>query len=253
MVRNEPKEFYMATVTEHYEKHLAPYYSWLFGDFSAAVESNSQFFIIHKLLPGKSNIAIDLGAGCGFGSIALVQLGFKVLAIDLSQTLLDELKSNSGSLDITTIKDDILNFPTHCPEGIELCICIGDTLTHLESFDDVKHLFADIYKSVRMGGKFVLVFRDLVYELKGTDRFIPVKSDSEIIFTCFIEYLNESVIVNDIIYSRTPGGWKLCVSSYRKLRIPVDWVRRELKELGFTITFCTRDKGMITLIAFKNI
>jgi|NGEPerStandDraft_9_1074522.scaffolds.fasta_scaffold149376_1 predicted RNA methylase len=97
----------MATVTEHYEKHLAPYYSWLFGDFMTVVESNRQFFIIHKLLPGISNIAIDLGAKCGFGSIALAQLGFKVIAFDLSQALLDELISKSGSLDITPIKDDI--------------------------------------------------------------------------------------------------------------------------------------------------
>jgi hypothetical protein len=55
------KEIHMATVVEHYEKHLAPYYSWLFGDFEAAVESNRNFFILHKLRPGKSNIAIDLG------------------------------------------------------------------------------------------------------------------------------------------------------------------------------------------------
>jgi len=242
----------MATVVEHYEKHLARYYSWLFGDFSAAVESNRQFFIHHNLLPGKSNIAIDLGAGCGFGSIAMAQLGFKVLAFDLSQTLLDELKSKSENLDITPIKDDILNFTAHCPEGIELCVCMGDTLTHLDSFDDARHLFADVYNSVRTGGKFVLVFRDFIFELKDTDRFIPVKSDSDTIFTCFIEYLKESVLVNDIVYSRTPQGWKLDVSSYKKLRIPEDWVRRELIELGFKITFCTKDKGIITLIACKN-
>jgi hypothetical protein len=129
---------------------------------------------------------------------------------------------------------------------------MGDTLTHLQSFEDVKHLFADVYNSVMIGGKFVLVFRDLVYELKGTDRFIPVKSDSETIFTCFVEYLKESVLVNDIIYSKTRQGWKLDARSYRKLRIPLDWVRRELTELGFTITFCTKDRGMITLIACKN-
>ncbi|MCZ7402082.1 MAG: class I SAM-dependent methyltransferase [Candidatus Methanoperedens sp.] len=249
---NELKEIYMATVVEHYEKHLAAYYSWLFGDFSAAVESNRQFFILHKLLPGKSNIAIDLGAGCGFGSIALAKLGFKVLAFDLSQTLLDELKSKSGNLEITPIKDNILNFTAHCPEGVELCVCMGDTLTHLESFDDARHLFADVYNSVRTGGKFVLVFRDYIFELKDTDRFIPVKSDSNTIFTCFIEYFEGYVLVNDIVYSRTPQGWKLDVSSYKKLRIPADWVRRELIELGFTITFFTKDKGMITLIACKN-
>jgi len=242
----------MATVVEHYEKHLAPYYSWLFGDFGDVVESNRNFFTIHKLFPGKSNIATDLGAGCGFGSIALAQLGFKVIAFDLCQALLDELKSESGNLDITPIKDDILNFTVHCPEDIELCACMGDTLTHLGSFDEVRHLFADVYNSIRIGGKFVLTFRDLVIELKDTERFIPVKSDSETIFTGFIEYFDGYVLVNDIVHSKTPHGWKMDVSSYRKLRIPAEWVRRELTELGFTISFFKNDKGMIKLIAGKN-
>src|SRR3990170_4884486 len=175
----------MGTVTEHYEKHLALYYSWLFGDFNKTVAANRHFFIVQKLIPEKSKIAIDLGCGSGFQSIALAQLDFSVYAFDLSQTLLDELKNNSASLHITPIKDDTLNFASHRPENAELSVCMGDTLTHLDSLEQVKNLFADIYGSLETGGKFVLTFRDLVPELKGVERFIPVKSDSENIFTCF--------------------------------------------------------------------
>ncbi|HMB44544.1 MAG TPA: hypothetical protein VKL21_01855 [Candidatus Methanoperedens sp.] len=73
----------MATVKEHYEKHIAQYYSWLFGDFNERVESNRHFFIENKLLPEKSETAIDLGAGSGFASVALAQIGYNVLAIDM--------------------------------------------------------------------------------------------------------------------------------------------------------------------------
>lgn len=241
----------MATVAEHYEKHLALYYSWLFGDFNDLVEANRHFLMVQKLIPGKSKIAIDLGSGPGFQSIALAQLGFRVFAFDLSQTLLDELKNNSGRLHITPIKDDILNFASRCPESVELSVCMGDTLTHLDSFEKVKNLFADVYRSLETGGKFVLSFRDLVPELKGADRFIPVKSDSATIFTCFLEYEAEHVKVNDMIYTKSQNTWKLDVSYYRKLRIPMEWVRRELLELGFTIGLCENNKGMITVIAGK--
>ena len=241
----------MATVEEHYEDHLAQYYSWLFGDFDEIVEANRQFFIVHKLIPGNSKIALDLGAGSGFASIALAEIGYSVIAIDLCQALLDELKCHSGSLDITPIKDDLLNFTAHCPESAGLCVCMGDTLTHLDSFENVKSLFADVYRSLKTGGKFVLTFRDLVFELKGTERFIPVKSDSETIFTCILEYEKEHVIVNDMIYTKNQGLWKLDVSSYRKLRIPLEWVRRELLESGFEIELCENNKGMITIIAGK--
>ncbi len=241
----------MTDVTEHYEKHLARYYSWIFGDFNETVEANRDFFIANKLSPVKSEIAIDLGSGPGFQSIALAQLGYKVYAFDLSQTLLNELKNNCGRLYITIIKDDILNFADHCPENIGLCVCMGDTLTHLDSFEKVKSLFTDIYHSLETRGTLVLTFRDLVFELKGISRFIPVKSDPETIFTCYLEYEEQYVKVNDLIYTRNDNTWKLDVSCYRKLRIPMEWVKMELSEIGFTIVLCEQNKGMITVIAGK--
>lgn len=242
----------MATVAEHYEKHLARYYSWIFGDFNDTIEANHQFFVVHKIIPGRSKLAIDLGAGCGFQSIPLAQMGFSVLAIDLSQRLLDELRGHIGHLHITPIKDDILNFTAHCPETVELCLCMGDTLTHLDSFEKVKSLFADVYGSLETGGNFVLTFRHLVFESYGRDRFIQIKSDSSTIFTCMLEYEKEHVIVNDMIYTKNIDGWKLHVSSYRKLRIPSEWVTKELTEVGFTIGLCENNKGMITVIANKR-
>ncbi len=133
--------------------------------------------------------------------------------------------------------DDILNFASHCPESVELCVCMGDTLTHLDSFEKVKSLFADVYNSLEAGGKFVLTFRDLVPELKDVDRLIPVKSDPETIFTCLLEYETEHVKVSDMIYTKRRDKWKLDVSCYRKLRIPIEWVRMELSGLVLLLVF----------------
>lgn len=239
----------MATVVEHYENHIARYYSWMFGDFNENVDKNYRFFCIKEIIPKKSKIAIDLGAGCGFQSLALAKLDFSVIALDSSKTLLDELKSHSGNLKIIAAKDDITNFTAHCPEKVELCICMGDTLTHLGSFDEIKKLFEDVYNSLEDGGKFILTFRDLVFELEGKNRFIPVKSDSENIFTCMLEYEKDHVIVNDIVYKKIKDDWKMDVSSYTKLRIHMDWVRKELMKSGFIINLCEIEKGWITVIA----
>ncbi len=115
----------------------------------------------------------------------------------------------------------------------------------------IKNLFADVYRSLETGGKFVITFRDLIPELKGVDRFITVKSDPETIFTCFFEYESVHVKVNDIIYRKSKDGWKMDVSCYRKLRIPPEWVTKELSDLGFTIALYENNKGMITVIAGK--
>lgn len=242
----------MSNVSEHYENLLAEYYSWMFGDFNERVEANRSFFVANGITPQKSGTAIDLGAGSGFQSLALAQLGFKVLAVDLSQKLLDELKNNRGTLPVTTVRDDLLNFTSHFPSPVELCVCMGDTLPHLESFDQVTALFERIYGALAWDGKFVTTFRDLTLELKGLDRFIPVRSDGNTIFTCFLEYGQDLVQVHDLVYARKNDTWEFHKSSYQKLRLSGEWVLEQLRAAGFTIKSSDNAKSMITIIAEKK-
>ncbi len=242
----------MSSVSEHYENLLAEYYSWMFGDFDAQVEANRAFFSANGIIPRKSGTAADLGAGSGFQSIALARLGFNVVAIDLSQKLLDELKGRSGALPVTAVRDDLLNFAAHCSHPVELCVCMGDTLPHLESFDKVAILFERVYNGLAKDGKFVMTFRNQSSELKGLDRFIPVRSDANTIFTCFLEYGSDHVQVHDLVYRRNHDAWILQKSSYRKLRIPFDWALERLKKTGFAIKTNNNDKGLTTIIAEKR-
>ena len=109
---------------------------------------------------------MDLGAGPGFQSIPLAQLGFKVKAIDLNRQLLLEIDDRRGDLPIETINADLLKFTKHCLDPIELCVCMGDTLTHLTSLDNVANLVKTVHQSLSAGGLFILTFRDLTTELK---------------------------------------------------------------------------------------
>lgn len=241
----------MASVSEHYESHLALHYSWLFGDFATKCRENDEFFHSHDIKPVSSGVAVDLGCGPGFQSIPLAEIGFEVISIDVSEKLLDELNSKKSGLPITTVKDDVLNFENHCPDNIELCICMGDTLTHLVSTQDVRGLIERVYRSLSPGGLFVLTFRDYTTELLELDRFIPVNSDESKLFTCFLEYEKETVNVYDIVYEKEQGKWHLKKSFYRKLRISLDLVVETLEEDGFFCVHSGIDKGMITIIARK--
>ena len=241
----------MSNVVEHYENLLADHYSWLFGGLKLKIAENKKFFEFHKLAPCNSKIAVDLGAGSGFQSIPLADMGFSVTAIDLSEKLLRELRSNSQGLEIKTIKGDITRLTAYSPSNVELCVCMGDTLNHLKSKEDVTKLFHDVHNLLENKGKFVLTFRDLFFELKDLDRFISVRSDDNAIFTCFLEYEPEFVKVHDLIYVRSDEGWNLEKSFYRKLRLSSNWVEAGLANSGFQIDFANIDKGMVTIIASK--
>lgn len=241
----------MATVSDHYENLLAGHYSWMSGGAEQKIEENRNFFSSNGIAPRLSKIAIDLGAGPGFQSIPLAEAGFDVIAVDLSRELLVELDSRKGGLKIKTVYDDMLNFSTQVKEPVELIVCMGDTLTHLETVDHADRLFTEVYKSLESGGKFILIFRDLATELKELDRFIRVRSDENRIFTCFLEYEKDYVIIHDLVYIRDNHKWILLKSFYRKVKIAMDWVTSQLEKAGFRIETADNTRGLITVIAEK--
>ena len=242
----------MAGVCEHYENHLAQYYAWISGGIDEKIEENRKFFVDHHIQPIRSGLAFDLGAGCGFQSVPLAQLGFRVVSLDLSAKMLAQLKKTAKNLPIETICDDLSNFTNYKNGNIELVVCMGDTLTHLEDFTKVRALLDTGFSSLETGGCLILSFRNLTQELVGLDRFIPVKSNETTIFTCFLEFEKDGVRVHDIIYEKNKGQWVLKKSVFQKLRISPDWTQKLLQKIGFAIEFYDEQNGLIFIIARKN-
>jgi 2-polyprenyl-3-methyl-5-hydroxy-6-metoxy-1,4-benzoquinol methylase len=241
----------MATVKEHYDHVLSDLYSWMFGGFDSGIERNTAFFKKHMISPVRSGVAIDLGAGCGFQTIPLAKAGFSVTAVDIDGKLLNELKNHLGTLSVSIVQDDLFNFDKYVKDNAELIVCMTDTLVHLESKEKVLSLFSKVISSLEPGGKFIITFRDLSSELSELDRFIPVKNDENIIFTCFLEYEPDTVKVHDIVYKKNIMGWNLFKSFYRKLRISKDWAHSQLSDVGFGHVDSTVDHDFVTVIATK--
>jgi SAM-dependent methyltransferase len=242
------------TVKQHYENLLGNLYSWMTGDFSSKQLEHQHIFVnlgIEK--PRSTARAIDLGSGHGIQSVALAHLGFNVFALDFNRHLLDELTVNARGLKIETAYGDLFDFPHHIKENPELIVCMGDTLTHLDSPATIKKLFKLIYNSLTDGGRIALSFRDLTRELKAGQRFIPVKSDDTRILTCFLEYFPEYVMVHDIVNEKIEGEWRQKTSAYPKLRISADTVGKLLSDEGFTITHRSEINRMQFLVGEKFI
>jgi cyclopropane fatty-acyl-phospholipid synthase-like methyltransferase len=242
----------MATVKEHYDEVLSDVYSWMAGGFDSAIERYAGYFADHDIKPRRSGVAFDLGAGCGFQSIPLARAGFSVTAVDTDARLLDELAVHAAGLPIRTVQDDLVDFDRHAGSGIEVIVCMTDTLLHLESGDKVITLFRKVHAALEEGGRFLLTYRDLSSELQELDRIIPVRSDENIIFTCFLEYEPETVKVHDLVYKRQHDKWSLGKSYYRKLRLSRDWVDRQLYDAGFTLVESSMDAGLVSTMAIKH-
>lgn len=252
-------------VKAHYDHHLSSIYEWIYGGYEIAKQRNFNLlkllncFELTSIDGSERKVLIDLGAGSGFQSIPLAEIGYEIIAIDFSQDLLNLLNERAlqQHLPIHTVNDDILLFPSHTMgKEISYIICMGDTLTHLSSKEDVTLLIYRASETLTPDGSLVLSFRDYTQELFGKDRFIPVQSDDNRLFICFLEYFPDYIQVHDLLHTRVttniPSS-KLDCSSYRKLRLDPNWVKQQLTDVGFAITQELVMNGMITIVAKKGI
>jgi SAM-dependent methyltransferase len=241
----------MNTVKDHYDQQLASIYSWMAGSPEAAIKRNHDLLRQLEVNPSQG-LAIDLGAGSGFQAIPLAELGFSVVAVDFCEALLAELNDRASNLPIRTIHDNILNFSKYVEDQAQIIVCMGDTLTHLESLNSVQSLLLSVGNALATNGKFILTFRDYVsVEPHGTQRFIPVQSDESTILTCFLEYGEDIVEVYDLVYRKEGARWMLNTSSYPKLRIDKNWVCDWLQKSGLEVVQDKMINGMICLVAEK--
>jgi len=240
------------TVKEHYDNHLGNFYSWYTGDFEKNKDSFKAFGLDNDIKPVDSKYAIDLGAGNGIQTIALADLGFKVKAIDFNSQLIAELKSRIDNYSIEVFNDDIKFVNKYSQPQPELIVCCGDTLPHLASFAEVQKLIKDSFDILSPNGRLILTFRDYSIALEDTDRFIPVKSDSQRILTCFIEYFTDKLRVTDLLHEFENDKWNQKVSSYYKTRISRELVLGFIRDTGFKISLDNIANRMITIIGRKN-
>lgn len=240
------------TVKEHYDNHLGTFYSWYTGDFDKNKDSFKTFCVDNGIKPIGSKYAIDLGAGNGIQTIALSDLGFKVKAIDFNNQLIAELKSKIDKPSVEVFNDDIKLVRKYSSPQPELIVCCGDTLAHLDSFSEVQKLIQDSFDILSAEGRLILTFRDYSTALEDTNRFIPVKTDSQRILTCFIEYFTDKLRVTDLLHEYENGKWIQKTSSYYKTRISRELVLGFLKDSGFKISFDNIANRIITIIGQKK-
>jgi SAM-dependent methyltransferase len=223
----------------HYATFLAPIYRWMLGDFPSAIaRSQSELGRLGVEAARRGARALDLGAGLGLQTIPLVDLGYQVTALDSSEALLSELSRDCP--DARIVQADLTAASDLALGAYQVIVCMGDTLPHLRSTQEVLRVLGLASARLVPGGLLVLTFRDYTEPARHSmDGFLLVRGDSERILTCHLDYGADRVLVTDLLHERwqepSGGRWSLRASAYEKLRLSLAFVASDLTARGLAL------------------
>ncbi|MCF7888336.1 MAG: class I SAM-dependent methyltransferase [Candidatus Omnitrophica bacterium] len=171
---------------EFYSKEASKYDQERWISNIGSYTDKTQKDILKSMIPDISGKKVlEIGAGTGRFSLLLAELGADVVALDVSQEMLNIINKKAAernfSEKINTIQVDVstkLPFPD---EEFDLCIIIN-VLSHI---DKPMHLFEDIYKVMKPGGVFISNYPNLtsLYFLYGLMVNLKGQSLRENVFT----------------------------------------------------------------------
>jgi SAM-dependent methyltransferase len=210
-----------ATVERHYESLLGLRYTWMMGGIERCQREARALLDALGLTGGLSGqTVLDLGSGPGYHARALAERDTRVVAVDMSDACLDELRRECQGLAVIALHADLLDRNAYEKYGpFAAVLCLGDTLPHLGSHDDVVRLLETARDLLAPGGIVALEFREQPRELVAEDAVFTVRSERDRIMQCVLHFEPDRLWVTDVVHEWDGKGWKTLKGSYAKLRL----------------------------------
>ncbi|MCK8825986.1 class I SAM-dependent methyltransferase [Fuchsiella alkaliacetigena] len=136
---------------EFYQQ-LSQYYDQIFQYDSKKLE------FLGEYLDNQARV-LDVATGTGTYALALADLGYQVLGIDLSEDMIELAKQKAVEREIAVdfkVADMRKVNQLAAPESFDLIICLGNSLVHLENEDEIGDFLLKAYNLLAPTGKLVL-------------------------------------------------------------------------------------------------
>jgi len=240
----------MNSAEQHYEQLLARVYAWSVASAGDPTERAERWLREHGLLDAERYL--DLGAGFGAHVLPLLAAGKQVTAVDFNAELLAQLAAAaSGAPRLSLARADLVDYLEASGESRwDVILCLGDTLTHLDSTDRVERLLASAVRHLKPEGRLAIGYRDSSeFQAEGLARFVPVASDHTRSMHCLLEPIDATYLrVTDIVTDVTAEGPRTRLSDYRKLRIACAALIGWAGHTGLQLLSQQVDRGMTSLV-----
>ena len=184
--------------------------------------------------------SMDVACSTGFHVIMLRRLGLDAVGIDSSPKMIEKAKANSVTCGVTVeyVLGDFANMSRRFSEGFDLITCLGDTVAHIRSGQDLKKLFQEVYKSLNPGGLFVIQTRSYDFVIKNKARFTPPavsrNGTEETLFFRLLDFNPKSLNLNIAKFRWHENRWESSVYTTEIFPYLKKELESALKSVGFS-------------------
>lgn len=148
-------------VADDYDEYFA--FNKLF-DFDEQVIARH----FHNDVEGEAKLVADLGCGTGRALVPLARRGFRGLAVDLSERMLEivRTKADEEDLDIECVQANLVELDAEIDdESVDYAICLFSTLGMIRKSENRQKALQHVHRILRPSGKFVLHVHNYWYNL----------------------------------------------------------------------------------------
>ncbi|HEY0592886.1 MAG TPA: class I SAM-dependent methyltransferase [Thermoanaerobaculia bacterium] len=130
---------------------------------------------------GPTRRVLDLGSGPGDHARFLASVGFDVVGVDASESMLKMATEEAVPENVRFIQGDFRELPALVDGTFGGAICLGNVLPHLTEEEDVRAIARGLAAKLERGGRFLVQMLNYQRMVAQNERALPVnfRSDPE--------------------------------------------------------------------------
>ena len=177
----------------------------------------------------------DLACGTGSATRILARRGYRVTAVDLSESMLTEAMDKCADLETlpTFVHQNLAELKL--PRGVDMAVCFLDSLDYILDPADCKRAIERTYRALNPGGIFIFDV-NTPEKLRAMDGQVFLDEDDDVYCVWRGEFDGDTNICSYgmDLFQREGEKWVRSFEEHREYAYSIDQLRDFLKSAGFT-------------------
>ncbi len=199
-----------------------------------------QYTQLVKRYANKDNYILDIACGTGSVLVRLIEAGYLVDGLDLSDEMLliTKQKLNNQKLNAHLFHDDMRNI--NIEDTYQCIYSFLDSINYLHNEKDIFHTFTRVYKALKQNGYFIFDVHSIhnVHEIFDGFCYNEVSDDYSYLWNAYVEKEDYYSTVHhefNFFIEQTNKLYKRFIEYHKQVIYPYEKYKNLLEKIGFCI------------------